>query len=83
MKLGCEILNTLSLSAENLIEIGSVVSEIWPGKLKSRDGVYSGRCIYLAKYRISDMKKLAQMYSTYLMSLSPTEASGIFHVYLS
>ena len=41
MKLGCEILNTLSLSAENLIEIGSVVSEIRPGKVKIWGRVYS------------------------------------------
>ena len=30
-------MNTLRLGAENLIKIGSVVSEIWPGKFKSRE----------------------------------------------
>ena len=31
----CELHNTLTLSAENLIKIGSVVSDIWPDKIKS------------------------------------------------
>ena len=30
------MLNMLTLSAENVIEIGLVVSEIWPGKSKVR-----------------------------------------------
>ena len=29
-------MNTPTLSADNFIEIGSLVSEIWPGKVKSR-----------------------------------------------
>ena len=40
-----------TLSAENLIEIGVVVSEIWPGKLKS-GRIYLGGRVYLAKYSI-------------------------------
>ncbi len=32
----CELVNTLALRGGNLIEIGSAVSEIWPGKVKSR-----------------------------------------------
>ncbi len=45
-------MNTLAIRAENLIQIGSLVSEIWPGKVKSRGGgrVYSSRRVYLAKY---------------------------------
>ena len=30
-----ELLNTLTLSAGNLIGVGLVVSELWPGKFKS------------------------------------------------
>ena len=33
----CEVMNTLII-AENLIQIGLVVSEICPGKVKSRGG---------------------------------------------
>ena len=42
--------NIITISAENFIQIGSVVSEIRPGKLKSRGRVYLGRRIYSAKY---------------------------------
>ena len=36
-KICCELVNTLSLlSTENLIQIGSMVSEIWSGKVKSQ-----------------------------------------------
>ena len=42
----------LNISAENLIEIGLVVSEIWPGKFKSWRLVYLGRHIYSAKYSV-------------------------------
>ena len=47
-----ELLNTTTLSAESLIEIGSVVSEIWPGQVKSGGGgrVHLGWHIYSAKY---------------------------------
>ena len=43
-------LTTCTLSAENLIEIGSVVPEIWPSKFKSPGHVYSGRHVYSEKY---------------------------------
>ena len=43
-------MNTLRLSVGNFIGIGSVFSEIWPGKLKSWGAVYSSRHVYLAKY---------------------------------
>ena len=45
-------MNTYTLSAKNVIEISSVVSEILPGKVKSRGTghVYLVTCIYLAKY---------------------------------
>ena len=43
----CEPSNTSTLSADNLNQIGLVVSEIWPDKV-----VYSGRRVYLAKYGI-------------------------------
>ena len=33
----CDLRYTSTLSAENLIEIGSGVSEIWPGKFKCWD----------------------------------------------
>ena len=39
-----------TLSAENLIRISSVLSEIWPDKVKSRGRIYSSRRVYLAKY---------------------------------
>ena len=34
----CELRDTSTLAAERLIEIGSVVSEIWPGKVESQRG---------------------------------------------
>ena len=46
-------MNTLRVSAENLIEIISLVSETWLGKVKDRGPVYSSRRIYSAKYGIS------------------------------
>ena len=45
----CELLNTLTLGAENLIEIGLEVCEIWPAK---SGHVYLGRCVYSVKYGI-------------------------------
>ena len=44
--------NTWTLSAKNLNEIGLIVFEIWPGKVKSRGRDYSSRRIYSAKYGI-------------------------------
>ena len=52
-------MDTLPLSAENLIEIGSVVTEIWQDKVKSRGRVYSSRRVYLAKYSTSELLKQA------------------------
>ena len=49
MKLS-EPTNTSTIFAENLIDIRSVASEIWPGKVKSHGDVYSSRCVYSAKY---------------------------------
>ncbi len=46
-------MHTCTLSTENLIEIGSVVSEMWPGKIKSRGCIYSGSRVYWAKYGIA------------------------------
>ena len=44
-------MNTFSLGCENMIRIGSVVSEICPVKVKSWGAcVYSSRCIYSVKY---------------------------------
>ena len=43
-------MNTSPLSAENLIEIDSAISEKWPCKVKSRGRVYSSRHVYSAKY---------------------------------
>ena len=43
-------MNTLKLSAEILIQINSVVSEIRPEKVKSRGRIYLSRRIYSAKY---------------------------------
>ncbi len=47
------LVNTSTLGAENMIQIGSVVSEIWQVKVKCQGHVYSGRRVYLAKYGIS------------------------------
>ena len=33
-----------------MIEIGSVVFEIWPDNVKSWGRIYAGRCVYLTKY---------------------------------
>ena len=44
------LLNSLPLSANNLIRIGSVVSEIWPVKVKSRGRVDSSKHVISAKY---------------------------------
>ena len=41
------------IGSKNLIEIGSGVSEIWPGKVKSRECIYSSRHVYSAKYGTS------------------------------
>ena len=41
-----------TLSAENMIQIGLVVSEPEPVKLKSRGCVYLSRRVYSAKYGI-------------------------------
>ena len=46
-------MNTLTISAENLIEIVSVDFEKWPGKFKNRGRVYSSRRVYSAKYGIN------------------------------
>ena len=40
------MLNTITFSAEKLVEIGVVVSEIWPAKFQS----WRGEGIYSAKY---------------------------------
>ena len=45
---------TSTSSAENLIEIGAVVSGIWPGEVKNWGCIYSSRCVYLAKYGMSN-----------------------------
>ena len=42
--------NISTISAENLIQIGSVVSEMWPGKFTSWGCIYLSRRVYLAKY---------------------------------
>ncbi len=42
----------LKLSPENFIEIGAVVSEIWPGKVKSQGCICSSSHVYSAKYSI-------------------------------
>ena len=47
----CELLNTSTLSTENLNKISPVVFEIWSGKLKIRRvRLFSSRCVYLANY---------------------------------
>ena len=43
-------LEYLTLRAENMNEIGLIVFEIWPGKVKSRGRVYSSRHVYWAEY---------------------------------
>ena len=43
-----ELVNTLGKCPKNLIEIGSVVPEIWLAKVKSRGHVYLGSHIYSA-----------------------------------
>ena len=47
----CDLMNTLTISADNLIQIGSVVSVIWPGEVKGREGgARLSRRVYSAKY---------------------------------
>ena len=40
-------MDTLTLSDENMIEIGSVFSETWPGKFKSWGCVKAGTFFFL------------------------------------
>ena len=61
-------LNTLALSGEILIEIGFVVVEIWPVKVKSRGRVYSSRHIYIAKYGMSFQWNKSHWILQYLFS---------------
>ncbi len=54
--LQCELMmNTLIISAKSLIQIGSLVTEIRPGKSKVRGHVYLSKRIYSTKYVISLM----------------------------
>ncbi len=49
----CAPLNTSPLSAEKMIQIGYVVSEILSVKVQSRGRVYPSRRVYSAKYGLS------------------------------
>ncbi len=52
------LLNTLTLSGKNMIQIGLVVPEIWSVKVKSWGHVYSSRRVYSAKYGIDGMRRI-------------------------
>ncbi len=51
----CELMNTLSSSAENRFRSVQWFLR-WPGRFKSRGRVYSGWCLYSAKYDIQCTK---------------------------
>ena len=67
----CQPMNKLTLSAGNWNEIGSGVSETWPEKIKSKEWIYFGTCIYSTK---SDTSNHLFPYQLHLITTATTYA---------